>query len=142
MPESQGCVFCNIVGGRLPAYKVYEDDEYLAFLDIRPLNPGHTLVIPKLHYKWTYDVPRYGEYLEVVKKVGLAILSALGAESFSVVTLGHEVPHAHVWIVPRFQNDGHGVVIDWTSVKSISKEDMQRIADEITNSAGSGQKHL
>ncbi len=138
MPETQDCTFCNIVGGRLPAYKVYEDEEYLAFLDIRPLNPGHTLVVPKLHYKWTYDVTRYGEYFEVVKKVGLAILSALGAESFSVVTLGYEIPHAHVWIVPRFPNDGHSGVIDWNNVKSFSREDMQKIADAIRIQLGGG----
>ena len=136
MPETQACVFCSIVDGRLPTFKVYEDEEYLAFLDIRPLNPGHTLVVPKLHYKWTYEVPRYGEYFEVVKKVGLAILSALGAESFSVVTLGHEIPHAHVWIVPRFPNDGHGGVIDWHNVKDISREGMELIAAKIKEGLG------
>lgn len=124
-------MFCEIVSGRLPSFKIYEDDEYIAFLDIRPLNPGHTLVVPKLHYRWTYDVPRYGEYFEVVKKVGLAVLSALQAESFAVVTLGHEIPHAHVWIVPRFPNDGLGGFIDWNGVKNIPREDMEMIAGRV-----------
>lgn len=124
-------MFCDIVSGRLPSFKIYEDDEYIAFLDIRPLNPGHTLVVPKLHYRWTYDVPRYGEYFEVVKKVGLAVLSALQAESFAVVTLGHEIPHAHVLIVPRFPNDGLGGFIDWNGVKNIPREDMEMIAGRI-----------
>ncbi len=136
MPETGDCAFCRIVGGELPSYKVYEDDDFLAFLDIRPLNPGHTLVVPKEHYKWTYDVPNYGAYFEVVKRVGLAIISALGAESFSVVTLGHEVPHAHVWIVPRFRNDGHPGVLDWNNVKNISREKMSLIAQEIRNQIG------
>lgn len=124
-------MFCEIVSGRLPSFKIYEDDEYVAFLDIRPLNPGHTLVVPKLHYRWTYDVPRYGEFFEVVKKVGLAILSSLQAESFAVITLGHEIPHAHVWIIPRFPNDGHPGFIDWNGVKNIPREDMEMIAGRI-----------
>ena len=135
MPE-QACVFCRIVGGELTSHKICEDGSFLAFLDIRPLNPGHTLVVPKTHYRWTYDVPNYGEYFEAVKRIGLAILSALGAESFSIVTLGHEVEHAHVWIVPRFPNDGHPGVLDWDNVKDIPQDKMGTIAQNIRNQIG------
>lgn len=131
MPETGACVFCRIVSGELPSHKIYEDGDFLAFHDIRPLNPGHTLVIPKAHYRWTYDVPNYGDYFEAVKKIGLAAISALGADSFSVVTLGHEVRHAHVWIVPRFPDDGHPGVLDWNSVKDIPQDEMELIAEKI-----------
>jgi histidine triad (HIT) family protein len=125
------CVFCRIVKKEVPAHVVYEDENFMAFLDIRPLNPGHTQVIPKKHYRWTYDVEEYGKYLEVVKKVGLAVMKALNADSFSIVTLGHEIPHAHVWIVPRFKGDGHPGFIDWYNVKDIDEEQMKNIAEKI-----------
>lgn len=54
------CPFCKIVGGEIPSAKVYEDDEHLAFLDIRPQSPGHTLIIPKKHQRWVWDVPKQG----------------------------------------------------------------------------------
>lgn len=132
------CIFCSIVGGELPCHRVYEDERFLAFLDIRPLNAGHTLVVPKEHYRWTYDVPYFGEYFEAVKKIGLAIMKVLKAESFSMVTLGHEVPHAHVWIVPRFMDDGHDGVIEWENVKVIPDETKAEIAASVRKELGVG----
>lgn len=137
MPVTQDCVFCRIVSGELPTHKIYENGDFLAFPDIRPLNPGHTLVVPKKHYRWTYDVPNYGEYFETVKKIGLAIVSALGAESFSVVTLGNEVQHAHVWIVPRFRNDGHPGTLDWNNVKNIPDDMKLKIVGMVRKELGS-----
>ena len=95
------CVFCKIVKGELPSSKVYEDDDFLAFLDIRPLSPGHTLIIPKHHYRWVWDVPNVGAYFEVVKKIALAQQRAFGAsEEIHSKVVGEEVPHAHVWLFP------------------------------------------
>lgn len=129
----EDCVFCKIVDGRIPSLKVYEDGEFLAFLDIRPLNPGHCQVIPKKHFRWTYDVPNYGRYFEVARKVGHAAMKGLGAKMFSVATLGFEIQHAHIWVVPRFDGDGHGGYINWHSVKEISKDQMEEIAEKIRN---------
>jgi len=61
------CIFCKIVKGEIPAYKIYEDENFLAFLDINPQSPGHTQVIPKRHYRWVWDIPNVGAYFEVVK---------------------------------------------------------------------------
>jgi histidine triad (HIT) family protein len=94
------CIFCKIVRGEIPSTKVYEDDSFLAFLDIRPQSPGHTLVIPKEHYRWVWDVPNVGEYFEVVKKIALAQRKAFGTEMIISKVVGEEVPHAHVWIFP------------------------------------------
>ena len=58
------CLFCKIVAGEIPCQKVYEDDKFLAFLDIKPQSPGHTLLIPKTHYRWVYDVENYSEFWE------------------------------------------------------------------------------
>lgn len=95
------CIFCKIVAGEIPAERVYEDEDFLAFLDIRPLAPGHTLVIPKEHHRWVWDVPQFGEYFEVVRRVAQAIQKAFGPiEEVHMRVVGEEVPHAHVWIYP------------------------------------------
>ncbi|MEM1535479.1 MAG: HIT family protein [Candidatus Pacearchaeota archaeon] len=127
----EGCIFCKIVAGEIPCYKVYEDSNYLAFLDINPRNPGHTLVIPKKHYRWVWDVEDIAGYYQVVGKIANAIRKALATDWVVSLVLGEEVPHAHVWLVPRFKNDGHGGSIKLDNIKSISKEEMQEIADKI-----------
>lgn len=127
----EGCIFCKIVKGEIPCHKVYEDDSFLAFLDIRPMNLGHALVIPKDHHRWVWDVPNVGAYYEVVAKVANAQKKALGTDYVVSLVMGQEVPHAHVWLVPRFPGDGHGEGIDLKNVKEISKEDMVAAAERV-----------
>lgn len=126
--EEKPCVFCQIVARKIPSRIVYEDENFIAFLDIRPLNPGHTLLIPKKHYRWVYDVPNFGEMWEAVKKVTFAIISALNPISVSYATLGFEIQHAHIWIIPRFENDDHGGAINWGAIKEIPPQQMDEIA--------------
>lgn len=95
-----GCIFCKIVTGEVPAEKVYEDDQFLAFLDIHPLSPGHTLVIPKQHYRWVWDVPDVGSYFEVARKIAKAQQKAFGTDWILSKIVGDEVPHAHIWVFP------------------------------------------
>ena len=92
------CIFCKIVKGEIPSYKVYEDDKFLAFLDINPLSPGHTQIIPKTHYQFVWDVPNAGEYFEVAKKIALAQRKAFDKEVIWSRITGEEIPHAHIWI--------------------------------------------
>ncbi len=99
------CIFCKIQNGETPCYKIYEDDKFLGFLDINPLNPGNSLLIPKKHYRWVIDVPEFGQYWEVAKKIAIASQAGLSAMSVSFLTLGFEVPHAHIRIIPRFSED-------------------------------------
>lgn len=127
----ESCIFCKIVAGEIPSYKVYEDEKFLAFLDIRPLNPGHTQVIPKKHYRWTWDVPNFGDYWEVARKVAQGAMKGLGVGSVSFATLGHEVPHAHIWVIPRFAGDGHGGLINWANIKNIERDKLEEIAEKI-----------
>ncbi|HEX8994206.1 MAG TPA: HIT domain-containing protein [Candidatus Paceibacterota bacterium] len=99
--KKDDCIFCKIVAKEIPAHIVYEDAGFLAFLDIRPLSPGHTLVIPKDHYRWVWDVPQIGAYFEAVRKVALALQKAFGsADEVHSKVIGEEVPHAHVWLYP------------------------------------------
>lgn len=96
----EDCIFCKIVSGSIPAYRVYEDEHFLAFLDIRPLSAGHTLVIPKEHHRWVWDVPDAGSYFNVVQKIARALQKISGTDEVQMKVIGEEIPHAHVWIFP------------------------------------------
>ena len=97
MPD---CIFCKIVKKEIPAEIVYEDTDFLAFLDINPRSPGHCQIIPKQHYRWVWDVPNAGEYFEVVKKIALAQQRAFNQVAIWSRITGEEIEHAHIWIFP------------------------------------------
>ncbi len=97
----ENCVFCKIVRGEIPSHKVYEDDNFLAFLDINPQSPGHCMVIPKKHYRWVWDVPNVGDYFEVARKIALAQQKAFETEWILSKVVGEDVPHAHIWVFPN-----------------------------------------
>jgi len=116
------CVFCKIVNGKEPADKVYEDERFLAFLDKKAWVRGHTLVIPKKHYRWVIDVPEFGEYWEIAKKVGLGLKAGLGAKTVNFKTIGEIVYHAHIHVVPEYEGG---------PVKESSEEIGKKIAKAI-----------
>lgn len=95
------CIFCKIANKQIPAEIIYEDGDFLAFLDINPRSPGHAQVIPKAHYRWVWDVPNIGEYFEVARKVAKAQQKAFATEAVWSRIMGDEVPHAHIWIFPN-----------------------------------------
>lgn len=112
------CVFCKIVEAEIPAKVVYEDEYVLGFLDIKPINLGHTLVIPKNHYESLSDIPH--ETLERVMSAGKKIAEALkenstikceGVNLFLAdgKVAGQEVFHLHLHIIPRFEGDNFGL---------------------------------
>lgn len=107
------CIFCKIVAGEIPSTKIYEDTDTLAFLDIRPVNPGHTLVIPKAHYRNVLDVPEdvWEKVAKTARVVAKAVRTGTGAEGVNVSSshepsAGQEVFHLHLHIIPRFSSDG------------------------------------
>lgn len=97
----QDCIFCKIVRKEIPANIVYEDDDFLAFLDIHPHTPGHTQVIPKKHCRWVWDLPNVGKYFETAKKIALAQRKAFDTDWILSKIVGDEVPHAHIWVFPN-----------------------------------------
>ena len=97
----ENCIFCKIVRGEISATKIYEDEKYLAFLDIHPQAPGHAQVISKTHYRWVWDVPNVGEYFEVVRKIAKAQQKAFETDWILSRIVGDEVPHAHIWVFPE-----------------------------------------
>ena len=92
------CIFCEIVAGRLPSHKVYEDEHFVAFLDINTLSAGHTLVIPKEHHRYVWDVENIAGYFLVVQKIAKALQKLSDTEEVHMKVVGEEVHHAHVWV--------------------------------------------
>jgi histidine triad (HIT) family protein len=110
MPD---CVFCKIVRGELPSYKVYEDEKTLAFLDIHPVSPGHVLVIPKVHAANLFEISAedWASVQETVRKIAAVLEKATGADGVNLMMnnrkhAGQVVDHAHVHLIPRFKGDG------------------------------------
>jgi histidine triad (HIT) family protein len=95
-------IFSKIAAGEIPSYKVAEDADYLAFLDIFPLTRGHVLVIPKKEVDYLFDLDEesYSGLMMFVRKVALAVGKAIPCKRVGVAVLGLEVPHAHVHLVP------------------------------------------
>jgi len=125
------CVFCEIAAKRMPTAVVYEDADFVAFLDINPLNRGHTLVVPKKHVRWTYDIDKFGDYCEVAKAVAAAAVATLGAEYVNFFTMGEASEHANLHVVPRYKNDGHGPLPNPGNVKHLANDEMQSIANKL-----------
>ena len=103
----ENCIFCKIVNGEIPAHKVYEDDDFFAFLDIHPQSPGHTQVIPKKHVRWVWDVENAGKYFEVTKKIALAQQKAFNTHWILSKIVGDEIEHAHIWVFPNSNVKGN-----------------------------------
>ena len=95
-------IFARIAAGEIPSYKVAEDENYFAFLDINPIAPGHTLVIPKKETDYLFDIPadEYAGLMEFARKVAIKIKKAIPCKRVGVAVLGMEVPHAHIHLVP------------------------------------------
>lgn len=96
----QNCIFCKIIKKEIPANIVYEDNDFLAFLDIHPQSPGHTQIIPKEHIRWVWDHEHAGAYFEIAKKIALAQRKAFNTDFILSKIVGDEVPHAHIWVFP------------------------------------------
>lgn len=99
-------IFTKIIRGEIPCHKVYEDADVLAFLDIRPVNPGHVLVIPKAqidHFSDLDDATTQ-KVMAVVQKVSRAVRKAFNPQRVALVVIGDEVPHAHVHVIPYYQH--------------------------------------
>ncbi len=92
------CIFCKIVSGEAPSYKIYEDEEFYGFLSLMQIGEGYTLVIPKKHYRWVWNVENIGRYFEVCQKIAKHFQKVTGKDSIYSMILGEEIPHAHIRI--------------------------------------------
>ena len=122
-------IFTKIINGEIPCYKIAEDENYFAFLDIRPLHAGHTLVIPKKETDYIFDLEDdvLQGLIVFAKKIAIAIKKSIECERIGMTVIGLEVPHTHIHLSPI--NSVHD--LDFRNAKEISKEKMQEIADKI-----------
>lgn len=136
------CIFCRIVAGELPCAKVFESARVMAFLDIAPVEPGHTLVIPKQHYRLYTDLP--DDLLlplgEAVRAVGRRLTDVLRADGLSVsqangACAGQVVPHVHFHLIPRYD----GAPMRWRGGKYDPPGDLESMAGKLSFKVGAEQ---
>lgn len=102
------CIFCEIVKRKIPSTNVYENDDFVAFLDIQPVADGHVMIIPKKHIIWMQeaDDETLTEIFKLTKKLMLAMKKGLKCDYVQVSVVGKDVPHFHVHLIPRYMGDG------------------------------------
>jgi len=132
----QDCIFCKIVKGEIPCNKIFENENILAFLDIAPVNIGHSLVIPKKHFANIYETPEKTliEMMKAVKKISHAIKNSLKADGINVTmnndpAAGQVVFHSHIHIIPRVISDGFGL---WHGKRPYKEGEKEEVVRKIT----------
>ncbi len=123
------CTFCKILNDELPSHKVWENEGFLAFLDINPINPGHTLVIPKKHSDYIFDLQdkTYTEIFNVIKKIAEPLRKAMNSKRIGVAIEGFAVPHVHIHLVPLNKENE----LDPHRAIKANEEDLVKIAQKI-----------
>lgn len=134
------CIFCRIVKGEIPCAEVYSDARVLAFLDLNPQKPGHTLVIPKAHYPDIFTLPDelFADIFPVIQKIGKALMAATDADGLNILqnnhpAAGQSVFHTHWHLVPRHEADG---LHHWPMGQYASKDEMASVAAGIKRRLG------
>jgi len=129
------CIFCKIINGEIPADKVFENNNVVAFLDIRPISPGHTLIIPKKHVESLFEVDEetLKEIMLAAQKVAKGIVGVLGLQGFNFTqnhgaVAGQIVPHLHWHIIPRKENDG---LQPWDRKVEYKDGEKEKVAEKI-----------
>ncbi len=130
----EGCVFCGIAEGRMKAHVLYEDSSVIAFLDIKPKNPGHTLVVPKKHFVTIFEMDdeTIGSVYKAVRKLAPAVVKAVGADGVNTIQsniVSQGVNHFHTHVLPRFFNDGMPIV--WESSDNADDRELSRIEKSV-----------
>jgi histidine triad (HIT) family protein len=130
--DVNSCVFCKIVRKQAPASLVYDDENVLAFLDTRPLNEGHTLVIPKEHYVNVFEAPEelVAHLYRIVRRVALAVKESTKADGISVIqqngkAAGQEIFHLHVHVIPRYERQK---LLRFGEIPEADREKLNRVA--------------
>jgi histidine triad (HIT) family protein len=140
MTAEPGCVFCRIVSGAEAAHVVLDDEHVVAFLDTRPLFPGHVLVVPRDHFVTLWDLPagEISPVFERVQRISLAVRDAMGSEGTFVANnnvVSQSVPHMHVHVVPRTKGDGLRGFF-WPRTKYGSDAEAAEVASKIAAALG------
>lgn len=142
----EDCIFCKINNGQIPCLKVYADQNFLAFLDINPCSPGHTIIIPKKHYTFLNEMPDdlIKELFSLINILSTKIQKAMDAKGFNIglnsgKVAGQEVPHLHVHIIPRYEGDKGGAMQNIVRME-VDKEKLTQYTQKIIAEIGAPQK--
>lgn len=130
------CLFCKIGSKVIPSSVVYEDEQFLGFLDIQPVSKGHTLLIPKEHYVWMHETPDevLAKIFITAKKLMNGMRVALSCDYVQISVVGKDVPHLHVHLIPRKFNDG---LPQFPTIKYESDGEQDEMIEKIKNSLNS-----
>lgn len=135
--KDETCIFCKIAAGEIPSYTVYEDEDFRAFLDLSPTNYGHTLLIPKNHFKdiFAIDDAVAAKVLPLAKKIASAMKEALHCDGVNILQNNGEVAgqtmfHFHVHLIPRYEGDRTKIIFDPNELK---QEDANKILETMKN---------
>jgi len=125
----ENCIFCKILKQEIPCFKIWEDEKHLAFLDVNPMNPGHTLVVPKKHEDYLFDLSdkEYTELMLNAKKLAKVIKKKMNCKRGGLAVEGFGVPHIHVHLVPI--NKGNELNPERT--KPMEKEKLKEIQGKL-----------
>jgi histidine triad (HIT) family protein len=131
--EKDECIFCKIVKGEIPAAKIWEDKEHLAFLDANPYVRGHLLVIPKEHsgWLWDMDMDKYKKLKEKIYYLANILRKAFDTDWVEEVVAGIGVNHTHIHLLPRKRNDGLGELPRKPIEPKLSDKEMKELAEKI-----------
>ena len=134
--NGNSCIFCSIARGNLKSELIYEDSEYLAFMDKYPITFGHTLVVPRAHYESIHamDDGEVGKLYSVVSAISKCVIKAVNADGFNIGqnngrSANQIIPHVHVHIIPRFKHDTKNG--KWPSRSRANDNDLSKIASKI-----------
>lgn len=128
--DGAGCIFCKIINKEILCNKIYEDDKFLVFLDIKPVSEGHLIIIPKKHIVWMQDVDdqTIADIFKLTKKMMLALKKSLECDFVQQSVVGNEVPHFHIHLIPRYYNDNFPNF----STKEYKKGEERELIEKIT----------
>ncbi len=138
--KDPNCVFCKIAANEIPSKKVYEDEYYLAFLDINPANAGHALIIPKQHYQTIISIPEDDLFglMKVIKRLAAAVRETMVADGLNIhqsngTVAGQIIPHLHFHLIPRYKDDGFG--FGWPH-KQLPDDEMESTRKKLAEKMG------
>ena len=131
--NKSNCVFCKIANGEIPSVKVWEDENFIAFLDVNPYAKGHLLVVPKHHSEWVWDIDdkNYLIYMKHIKYFANILRKAFDTDWVEEVIAGIGISHSHVHLLPRKRNDGLGEIPTKPLALKPSEKEMNEIAEKI-----------
>ena len=134
------CIFCQIIKNELPSHKIWENENFLAFLTLGSLNRGHTLLVPKKHIDYIFDLeePLYTDIFQTAKQLSKPLKKATTAKRIGIIIEGFTVPHVHIHLVPLYNEDE----IDPRRVKKMTDIELAAIAEKIIKQIKSADESI